>query len=71
MNLPSALRSLSLTQMNLTDDAFFQLPVLLSAPTKLQALILKGNQIRVEGAMALAQGLIDNITLKLLDLSMN
>ena len=49
-----SVRSLSLREMNLVDDAFFNLPVLLEAPTRLQALNLRGSQLKVEGAMALA-----------------
>lgn len=58
--------------MGLTDDSVFAIPALLSSQTcELQALSLKDNSIRIEGAMALAQGLIDNTSLKLLDLSNN
>lgn len=57
--------------MALQDDAVFQMPALLDAPTKLQALNLRGNNLKVEGAMALAQGLIDNTTVRMLDLSSN
>ena len=66
------MKQLSFIEMGLNDDSIFQIPVLLSSSTcKLQALSLRNNNIKVEGAMALAQGLIDNTSLKLLDLTNN
>ena len=65
-------KHLNLNELNLTDDSIFQIPALLSPPAcKLQSLSLRNNSIRIEGAMALAQGLIDNTSLKLLDLTNN
>ena len=57
--------------MSLADDSVFSLPQLLEHHQKLQALSLKGNCLKVEGAMALAQGMIDNKTVRLLDVSCN
>ena len=58
--------------MDIQDDALFKIPVLLDSPkSRLQALNLRGNALKVESAMALAQGLIDNTSVKVLDLSCN
>ena len=71
-SLPIAMRCLHLKNMDIQDDALFKIPTLLEAPrTKLQAINLRGNALKVESAMALAQGLIDNTTVKVLDLSCN
>ena len=53
-SLPNHLRVLNLRDSALADDAVFSLPLLLEGPTKLQALNLRGNNLRVEGAMSLA-----------------
>ena len=71
-SLPAAMRCLHMKNMDIPDDALFKVPTLLEAPrTRLQALNLRGNALKVESAMALAQGLIDNTTIKVLDLSCN
>ena len=65
-------KQLNLNELGLTDDSVFQIPALLGSPVcKLQSLSLRNNCIRIEGALALAQGLIDNTSLRMLDLTNN
>lgn len=63
---------MNLCELYLNDDSIFEMPALLSSSVcKLQSLSLRNNNIRIEGAMALAQGLIDNTSLRMLDLTNN
>lgn len=59
--------------MSLSASHIETIPKLLesSSTRKLAVLHLRGNNLGIDGAMAIAQGLIDNKTLKLLDLSSN
>jgi len=59
--------------MNLTANHIATIPKLLetSATRKVMVLNLKHNQLGIDGAMAIAQGLIENTSLRLLDLSQN
>jgi len=60
-----------LTEMTLEDDSIQNAAELLARNKNLHRLYLQNNQIAMEGAMALAQGLICNQNLKLLNLSYN
>lgn len=66
-------KHLCLNEMDLRAEHISTIPKLLESTVsrKLAVLHLRGNSLGIDGAMAIAQGLIDNTTLKLLDLSSN
>jgi Ran GTPase-activating protein (RanGAP) involved in mRNA processing and transport len=69
----TGLKVLCLNEMGLTASHISTIPKLLESTNtrRLSVLHMRGNNLGIDGAMAIAQGLIDNTTLKLLDLSSN
>ena len=69
---PSNLTQLNLSDVGLCDEHLYEIATFLDESCKgLKVLHLQRNNIGLEGAMSLAQGLVDNQNLKLLNLSYN